>query len=64
MDRNGSVREPGRSTDVLVWLSQTEYVYRKDHPEGNKGVGGSRTRWEYSECGKAAHMGKQRDRLR
>jgi len=35
---------PGRSTVVSVWLSQIEYIYRKDHPEENKRDGGSRTR--------------------
>jgi len=33
------------------------------NPEEDKRDGGSRTRWKYSERGKAAYMGKQRDRL-
>jgi len=37
--------EPGRSTVVSVWQSWAEYICRKDHPEEDKSVGGSRTRW-------------------
>ena len=33
------------------------------NPEEDKHDGGSRTRWEYSERGKAAYMGKRRGRL-
>ena len=34
---------PGRSIVVLVRLHGTEYADRKDHPEGSKCGGGSRT---------------------
>src|SRR5439155_21538096 len=62
MDRNGSVMAPGRSTAVLVCRKQAEYVNRMDQPEGDRSDGGSRTRLQYSEYGKAVDMGKQRGR--
>src|SRR5215469_18357546 len=63
MGRKGSVKATGRSTAALIWLSQAEYIDRMGQPEEDKRDGGSRTRWEYSERGKAAYMGKRRGRL-
>src|SRR5215831_15217711 len=63
MGRNGSVKATGRSTAVLAGYCRPSMSTEWANPEEDKHDGGSRTRWEYSERGKAAYMGKRRDRL-